>query len=70
MTKTADFDRYKYSGYGIGFDVRGSFLFSDDSVFSKKRNKIIFGIEMSLSVHIGNKNKKISWFLIKARDMV
>ena len=60
MTKTADFDRYKYSGYGIGFDVRGSFLLSDDSVFSKKRNKIIFGIEMSLSVHIDNKNKKIS----------
>ena len=60
MTETADFDRYKYSGYGIGFDVRGSFLLSDDSVFSKKRNKIIFGIEMSLSVHIDNKNKKIS----------
>ena len=60
MTKTADFDRYKYSGYGIGFDTRGSFLLSDDSVFSKKRNKIIFGIEMSLSVHTDNKNKKIS----------
>ena len=26
LTKNADPDKYKYSGYGIGFDARGSFL--------------------------------------------
>ena len=26
LTKNADFDKYQYSGYGIGFDRRGSFL--------------------------------------------
>ena len=27
LTKNADFDYYKYSGYGIGFDRKGSFSF-------------------------------------------
>ena len=27
LTKNADIDNYKYSGYGIGFDRRGSFSF-------------------------------------------
>ena len=27
LTKNADFDRYGYSGYGIGFDRRSSFSF-------------------------------------------
>ena len=27
LTKNADFDKYKYSGYGIGFDRRGTFSF-------------------------------------------
>ena len=26
LTKNADFDKYKYSGYVVGFDPRGSFL--------------------------------------------
>ena len=29
LTKNADIDRYKYSGYGIGFDRHGKFSFSD-----------------------------------------
>ena len=28
LTKNADIDRYKYSGYGIGFDRYGSFFIS------------------------------------------
>ena len=28
LTKNADIDKYKYSGYGIGFDRYGSFSFS------------------------------------------
>ena len=27
LTKNADVDKYKYSGYGLAFDKRGSFLF-------------------------------------------
>ena len=27
LTKNADIDNYKYSGYGIGFDRKGSFSF-------------------------------------------
>ena len=33
LTKEADFDKYTYCGFGIGFDVRGSFLLSDSSGF-------------------------------------
>ena len=25
MTKNTDLDKYSYSGYGISFDIRGSF---------------------------------------------
>ena len=31
LTKNADPDKYKYSGYGIGFDSRSEFLFTDGS---------------------------------------
>ena len=27
VIKNADFDKYRYSGYGIGVDVNGSFFF-------------------------------------------
>ena len=54
MTKTSDIDKYKYSGYGIGFDCRGSFSFPDGSF---AQNVIIFGPNMSSSVHIDNKKK-------------
>ena len=33
LTKTADFDKYFYSEYGMGFDASGSFSLSDDSGF-------------------------------------
>ena len=35
LTKNADFDRYKYSEYGIGFDECSIFSFSDGSEFVK-----------------------------------
>ena len=31
LTKNADTNKYKHSGYGIGFDSRRTFLFSDGS---------------------------------------
>ena len=58
LTKNGDIDKYKYSGYGIGFDR--------DSVYSVGngfcRNVIIFGVYMSLSVHVDNKGKYILIF--------
>ena len=57
LTKNADFDKYKYSGYGIGFYLQGSFSLSNGSGFGK--NVIIFVADMSLSVHINNKTKDI-----------
>ena len=52
LTKNTDPDKYKYSGYGIGFDSRSEFSFIDGSV---GKNVIIFGADMSSSVHIDNK---------------
>ena len=32
LTKNADIDKYKYSGYGIGFDRRSSLSFANDGL--------------------------------------
>ena len=52
ITKNADFDKYKYSGYGFVFYSRGSF-----SHPSRKngRNTIIFGADLSTSVYANSK---------------
>ena len=54
LTKNADLDKYKYSGYSVGFNSRSEFLFTDGS-FGK--NVITFGVDMSSSVHIDNKGR-------------
>ena len=41
FSKNADPDKYSYSGYGIGFDLRLSFLIPN---FNWGNNVIIFGI--------------------------
>ena len=56
LTKTSDPDKYVYSGYCIGFDTHIEFSLSNGSVV---KNVIIFGAEMSSSVHIDNKGKDI-----------
>ena len=56
LTKNVDIEKYKYSGYGIGFDRRGSFSFPSGWF---GQNVIIFGVDMSSSIHIGNKKKDI-----------
>ena len=55
ITKNADIDKNKYSGYGIGFDRGG--IYSVGNGFG--RNVIIFGVDMSSSVHVDNKGKDI-----------
>ena len=54
LTKNADIDKYGYSGYGIGFDRRGSFSFPGGGF---GQNVLIFGADMSSSTHINNKKK-------------
>ena len=44
LAKNADIDKYGYSGYGIGFDRRGSFSFPDGGF---GQNVLIFGVDMS-----------------------
>ena len=63
LTKNADPDKYKYSGYGRGFGSRSEFLFTNRSI---GRNVIIFAADMSSSVLITK--TKISQFLMKDQD--
>ena len=56
LTKNSNIDKYGYSGYGIGFDRRGSFSFPGGGF---GQNVLIFGADMSSSVHVDNKKKDI-----------
>ena len=56
VTFDADIEKYKYSGYGIGFDRRSSFSFIGGGF---GQNVVIFGADMSTSIHIDNKGKNI-----------
>ena len=56
LTKNIDPDKYEYSGYGRGFESRPEFLFTDGSYWN---NVIIFGADMSSSVHVDNKENNI-----------
>ena len=62
LTKNADIDKYKYIGYGIGFDRNGSFSFPGIG-FGK--DVMIFGVDMSSSTKIDNRKKDI---LILGKD--
>ena len=55
LTKHADIDKYKYSGYGIGFDRNGEFSFGN----GLGRNCIIFGADLSSSSLDNNKKNNI-----------
>ena len=56
LTKNADSSKYKYSVYGIGFDGHGTFLYPSGGF---GQNVIIFGADMSSSVHAHNEKKDI-----------
>ena len=56
LTKNADIDKYKYFGYGIGFDGKGFYSHPSGGT---GRNVINFGADMSSSVHVDNKGKDI-----------
>ena len=54
LIKNADPDKYKYSGYDIGFDSHLEFSFTDGNM---RKNAIIFGADLNSSVHIDKKKK-------------
>ena len=56
LNKNDDPNKCKYSGYDIGFDSLSEFLLPEGSM---GKNVIIFGVDMSSSVHIDNKKKDI-----------
>ena len=58
LAKNFDPDKYIYSGsgYGIRFHFCSEFSLSDGNV---DKNDIIFGADMSSSLHINNKKKDI-----------
>ena len=56
LSINANIDKYKYSGYGIGFDRHGSFSFPGTEL---GRNVIIFGVDMGSSTKIDNRKKDI-----------
>ena len=62
MTKNADIDKYKYSGYGNGFDRHGEFSFGN----GLGKNCIIFGADLSSSSHANKKNN----ILVLGKDFV
>ena len=56
LTKNVDIEKYKYSGYGIGSDRTSSFSFTGGGF---GQNVLIYGVDMSNTIHIGNKGKDI-----------
>ena len=72
LTKNADIDKYKYSGYVIGFDRRVIFSFATGAFGS---NVIIFVVDMNSSVHVDSRNfyswlrpyTRIRWYNIDCR---
>ena len=61
---TKDPDNFIYSGWGIGFDRDGTFSHPEGGT---ARNVIIFGVDMSGSVHASNKTKD---FLVLGRGLI
>ena len=60
LSKNANIDKYKYSGYGVGFDRHENFSFPGTGL---GRNVIIFGVDMGSSTKIDNRKKRYfdSW---------
>ena len=56
LTKNTDPDKYWYSGFGMRFNTHGQYSLPEGSV---GKNVIIFGVDMSSSVHIDNTGKDI-----------
>ena len=56
LTKNADLNKCRYSGYGIGINSRSQSSWTDGSW---GKNVIIFGADVSSSLHVDNKKESI-----------
>ena len=56
LTKNANISKCKYSAFGIEFDGKGAFSHPSGGFGN---NAIIFGVDMSSSVHVDNKKTDI-----------
>ena len=56
LTEKTDIDQHEYSGYGTGFDRKSNFSFPGGGF---GQNVLMFGADMSSSVHIDNKKEDI-----------
>ena len=56
ITKNTDSSKNKYEGYGICFDEGGTFSIGN---INNGRNVLIFGADMSFSIHSTNKANNI-----------
>ena len=54
LTKNADVNEYKYSGYRTAFDKTSSFSFPGGG---SGQNVIISAVDINLSIHVDNKGK-------------
>ena len=57
LTKNVDSDKYRYSGYGTGFDAFSQLSWSGGSW---GKNVVIFGTDSSSFVHVDNKKRYLS----------
>ena len=64
ITKNTHVDKYEYSGYGIGFDSKGSYTHPDRGY---GKNVTIFGSDLSNSKHANNKTKNV---LVLGQDFI
>ena len=64
LTKNVVINKYKYSGYGIGFGSRGSFTHPSGGY---GKNVIIFGADLNSSTHANNKTRRI---LVLGKDFI
>ena len=55
LTKNGNIDKYRYSGYGIGFNRKGYYSIGNEI----GRDIIIFGVDMNSSIKIDNWKKYI-----------
>ena len=56
LTKNADIDKFKYSGYGIGLDSKRSFLHPSGGY---GENVIIFRADLGNSTHVNNNTRSV-----------
>ena len=56
LTKNADVNKYKYSGYGIAFNRTSIFSFPGGGT---GQNVIISAVDINSSIHVDNKGKDI-----------